>query len=134
MLTLFSIHPVLELVFKEIESAQGEGSRLNAAGGRAFWSTCSFPVLIPCADNIWMSCLVTDWANVHMLNEQVTWPAPIHVCLVQFHILTARRSRGLVRGWHATKTAKGRGKSPVPSLRLVNAALIFLVLRLFFSR
>lgn len=71
-----------------------EGGSFTAAGRRAFWSTCSFPMLIPCADNIWISCLVTDWANVHMLNEKATWPVLIHVFLLyffsfSFYVLTA---------------------------------------------
>lgn len=61
-----------------------EGGSFIAAGRRAFWSTCSFPMLIPRADNIWISCLVTDWANVHMLNEKATWPVLIHVFLLFF--------------------------------------------------
>lgn len=66
---------------------QGRGRSFIAAGRRAFWSTCSFPMLIPRADNIWISCLVTDWANVHMLNEKATWPVLIHVFLLCFFVL-----------------------------------------------
>lgn len=37
-------------------SVQQERGSFTPAGAQAFWSTCSFPVLIPCADNIWLRC------------------------------------------------------------------------------
>lgn len=37
---------------------------------QALWSTCSSTVLISCADNIWTKRLLTEWANLPLLNQR----------------------------------------------------------------
>lgn len=68
---------ILEFAFKENSKHARTVWQIECCR-RASWSTCSFAVLISCADNIWISRLVTDWANLHMPNQKATWCVPTH--------------------------------------------------------